>query len=214
MVLDLENDLSATRVEADGDGPRASGVLGRVVQEVEQGFGNPVRVEARRGKRSRQLGLDEEPLAREVLRVRLDRRGDGGGQIARSQVVLFLPALDARGIEDPVDEMRQPVALASDDLAVAAPLLVQAPPIVEQRLAVEPDQRERCLQLVRDPLTKSDRRRPASRDGVSQRRGPSCARSRALSSLFRAEALHAELIDAERREAIAAAASARNVRVW
>src|SRR5262245_65005968 len=71
-------------------------------------------------------------------------------EVARRQMVALLPAVDAREVEDALDEPRQAIALAHDDLAVGLPLLLREPAAVLQRLTVEADEGQRCLQLVRD----------------------------------------------------------------
>src|SRR5690606_11808483 len=101
-------------------------------------------------QRWRNLPLVGELALVEMHPVGLEHLADHGGQVSLLERIGPSSRLDARELEHVRDQVAEADALARDDLEVLAALRGIAQPLEEHRLAAEPYERERRLELMRD----------------------------------------------------------------
>src|SRR6476659_665314 len=94
--------------------------------------------------------FESETLLLDLIAIGVQRLSDQLSYVGFPEVVFLAARLDAREIEDVVDERRQPLALLANDTIVVIFLLLRRDPAQLKRFGVQPDQRQRRPQLVRD----------------------------------------------------------------
>ena len=148
VVAHRDHRLVLLGMELEPDAPAFRGVLGGVVEEVAdhlgQAGGVALHLERARRQRHHQLlaaRVDQRPRG-------LDRARDHRGEVDRLALQRDLAARDARDVEQVVDQPRQLVDLALDDVARARALLV-GQLLEPHQLHRVADRRQRVAQLVR-----------------------------------------------------------------
>src|SRR5262249_15408328 len=125
-------------------------VLYRVVHQVEEEEGHRVLIEANRWQIGLDVDIELHALAVEPVAVHVEAARQHLGEIPDLEIVGDLAALDLGEVEDVVDEVRQALALARDDLGVLPRRLGALGAAGGEQLAEHADERQRRLELVRD----------------------------------------------------------------
>ena len=136
-------------VDADGDGA-VEGELQRVGEQVEHHLLPHLAVEVHRLVQRRAVHDERQPGP-------IDRRAEEAGQLAgdgaqvdRLEFSLHPAGLDAREVQQGVDQLRQPQPVAVNDVQFVARLLIEPVRPAAQLVDRSEDQRERGPELVAD----------------------------------------------------------------
>ena len=134
----------------DADEAAILRVLDGVVDEVHEALGDGLGIGLDERHRLGYGHLHLEALLLELRLEGLHRLRHDAPQIRVAEVEVLAPGVDLREVQDVVDHVRQPPALAPDDLQELELLLLAGDAPQLHRLAGEANEGERGLQLVRD----------------------------------------------------------------
>src|SRR5262245_38497843 len=125
-------------------------ILQRVVDQVDERARDRLPVDAQGWNRPIDALLELEALLLDLIAIGIEGATHQLGEIGLAEVILLASRLDAGEIENIVDQGGQPLALLADDAIVPRNLLPRLNASELERLRVQPNQRERRPELVRD----------------------------------------------------------------
>ena len=127
-----------------------AGILLAVGEQVDEHLGQRVAVAANRDGDGGKHRLEREARGLQVRAVGFNGLARERRQIARNKIVFLLASLDAREVEDIVDEPGESGGLGRDDPQEMAPLGVVLHAVFGEHLGEHADGRERRFEFVRD----------------------------------------------------------------
>src|SRR6266545_2027738 len=150
LVGHLDHHPLALSPGADPEPPALRRVLEGIVHEVGEGLLDRVRINERIGQVGRHRHLQLEASLGEGVTEGVEDLVDQRLDRMRTELVALPPSLDAREVQDVVDEPRETLALTGDDGVVLAPRRLVGSAAELERFAEHPDQGQRRLEVVGD----------------------------------------------------------------
>src|ERR1043166_4269676 len=149
-ILHFQLDASVGAVKADANVLLIFRIFQGVVDQVEQRAGNGFAIHVYRRNVTGDIFLEGKTVLFDLEAIRIQCGSNELRQIGLLELVFLAASLDAREIEDVVDESSQALALFANDAEILLVLFLGSEASELERFRVKPDQCERSTQFVRN----------------------------------------------------------------